>query len=404
MSGPKTYPSAVAQLSANDRAPGKRLKHDGPHMHGIKRIWKRLPSQVQQAILKACCTLLSTRRDGHTRGDGPVYVVGSLCSATGIGQGARLYLENLRGPGRQACGVDATSAMLQQAVLPPNTVADGLTLSDLPSRTGGGTVVLHANPPLFQMVLLRMNKNFLRGKRLVAYWAWELECLPDIYLDALPYVDAVEVPSEFTANAFRRVTDKDVRVVPHKLPEPVRRKTDFCTDGVMRCLYVFDMASSCERKNPWAAIAAFAAAFPDGMGAALTLKASQRQAAPQTYQRLLALAEATPGVTLVTGDLSASALDDLYLSHDVYLSTHRSEGYGLTIHEAMLRGLHVAATGWSANMEFMKGPLAHPLPYTLVPVPAGQMPACREAVRWAEVDIQGAAEVLRGLRTTLCRG
>ncbi|HEU6436921.1 MAG TPA: hypothetical protein VE028_05680 [Nitratidesulfovibrio sp.] len=252
------------------------------------------------------------------------------------------------------------------------------------------------------MVLLRMNRKFLHGKRLVAYWAWELECLPQIYLDALDHVDAIEVPSEFTANAFRRVTDKEVRVVPHKLPEPVRRKTGFCAGGVMRCLYVFDMASSCERKNPWAAIAAFAAAFPDGQGASLTLKASQHQATPHIYKRLRALADATPGVTLLTDNLTASALDALYLNHDVYLSTHRSEGYGLTIHEAMLRGLHVAATGWSANMEFMKGPLAHPLPYTLVPVPAGQMPACREAVRWAEVDTRGAAEVLRALRTELC--
>ncbi|MBZ2170888.1 glycosyltransferase [Nitratidesulfovibrio sp. SRB-5] len=371
-------------------------------MHGLKRIWKNLPPQAQSRILKTCCSLLATRRDGHTHGDDPVYVVGSLRSATGIGEGARLYLQSARDAGRQACGVDATSAMLQQAVLPPEGIADCLELSDLATHIGGGTVVIHANPPLFHMVLLRMNRKFLRNKRLVAYWAWELECLPQIYLDALDHVDAVEVPSEFTANAFRRVTDKEVRVVPHKLPEPVLRKAGFCADGVMRCLYVFDMASSCERKNPWAAIAAFAAAFPNGRGASLTLKTSQHQAAPHTYRRLLALADATPGVTLMTENLTAGGLDELYLHHDVYLSTHRSEGYGLTIHEAMLRGLHVAATGWSANMEFMKGPLAHPLPFTLVPVPAGQMPACGKAVRWAEVDTQGAAEVLKALQKTLC--
>jgi hypothetical protein len=47
--------------------------------------------------------------------------------------------------------------------------------------------------------------------------------------------------------------------------------------------------------------------------------------------------------------------DSYALMHacDCYVSLHRSEGFGLTMAEAMLMGKPVIATGYSANMDFM---------------------------------------------------
>ena len=104
----------------------------------------------------------------------------------------------------------------------------------------------------------------------------------------------------------------------------------------------------------------------------------------------------------MTETLDAAGMEELYLAHDVYLSLHRSEGYGLTIREALAYGLHVVATGWSGNMDFMVGERAHAVGYRLVPV-ALKRGACRApGARWAEPDVGEAAGIVRrvGLELT----
>jgi len=83
----------------------------------------------------------------------------------------------------------------------------------------------------------------------------------------------------------------------------------------------------------------------------------------------------------------------------VYLSLHRSEGYGLTIREAMLHNLYIVATGWSGNMDFMEGERVFPAPYTLVPVSKADG-VFGDVVnpRWAEANIEATVLILRELK------
>ena len=60
-------------------------------------------------------------------------------------------------------------------------------------------MVIHANPPQFQLVVCRLGKKILKDKHLVAYWAWELESIPKIWKHALNFVDEIVVPSAFLA-------------------------------------------------------------------------------------------------------------------------------------------------------------------------------------------------------------
>ncbi len=159
------------------------------------------------------------------------------------------------------------------------------------------------------------------------------------------------------------------------------------------------ITSGISRKNPEAAIRAFKLAFPHG-GAMLTLKVSGAASAPRELERLRRLC-ADPAIHILTKTLSHEELDNLYWQHDVYLSLHRSEGYGLTIREAMLRGLHVVATGWSGNMDFMTGSLAHAVPFQMVPIHESKGPLKGLKGRWAEPDADAAAMVLRELAMTL---
>ena len=83
---------------------------------------------------------------------------------------------------------------------------------------------------------------------------------------------------------------------------------------------------------------------------------------------------------------------------DCYVSLHRSEGFGLTIAEAMAFGKPAIATGYSGNLAFMDEETSYLVPYSLTtleeavgPYPAGTV--------WADPDLQEAARHdARGVR------
>ena len=109
--------------------------------------------------------------------------------------------------------VDITATMLQQRDFTP--AEEPLDPEQILNTRGRGTVVIHANPPQFQLALCKLGKDFLRGKRLIGYWAWELETIPDIWRQALQYVDEVEISSSFGSDGSARPYEqKDQRCSP----------------------------------------------------------------------------------------------------------------------------------------------------------------------------------------------
>lgn len=359
----------------------------------FKKCWKFLPQSVQLLFINVLC-LLRARRRLAIEGTSTMFVLGAFCSSSGLAQGARLYANQKEKNGFCVIRVDITDVMGQRTDFP---LSDGvLSLEQMFSLQDGGTVIIHANPPQYQLVICKIGKKFLANKRIVGYWAWELETIPEIWKQALDYVDAVEVPSTFVRAALRKQTKKEISVVPHKIPIPIRRKESYAEDGIIRCLYCFDLGSSFERKNPLAVLQAFMLAFNPG-DAELTFKVSGSREHNETFEYLQNICSKISGVKIINDILSSEELNELYLHHDIYLSLHRSEGYGLTIREAMLHGLYVVATGWSGNMDFMAGSLAYPVPYILVPVHMRSGPCKGLKARWAEADIHAAAKILRRL-------
>ena len=363
----------------------------------LKRCWKASPQSLHYLLLGGLCLLRAQKR--VTAADAaPLFVCGAFRNSSGLAQSARLYAQRQQRMGADVLLVDITATMLQQRDFTP--AEEPLDPEQILNTRGRGTVVIHANPPQFQLALCKLGKDFLRGKRLIGYWAWELETIPDIWRQALQYVDEVETPSSFVQRALQGHTDKKISVVPHDVPQPAGRKTAYAKDGVLRCLYIFDAGSSFERKNPLAALKAFELAFAPGE-AELTFKVSNYQADNRAFAVFQGACARVPGVRILAETFSHAALEELYLRHDVYLSLHRSEGYGLTIREAMLYGLHVVATGWSGNMDFMTGALAHPVSYRLVPVNMTSGSYKGLKATWAEADVREAAGILQELRRRL---
>lgn len=64
--------------------------------------------------------------------------------------------------------------------------------------------------------------------------------------------------------------------------------------------------------------------------------------------------EKLPKIMLIPSMLTKEKLDILYNSSDVYVSTTRGEGFGLTLAEASLRGLPVIATDKGGHIDFLE--------------------------------------------------
>ncbi len=79
---------------------------------------------------------------------------------------------------------------------------------------------------------------------------------------------------------------------------------------------------------------------------------------------------------------------------DCYVSLHRSEGFGLTMAEAMALGKPVIATGYSGNLDFMDSSTAYLVGHGLVEVGPGVDIYPADGV-WAEPDLDHAAELMR---------
>ncbi|MGA3399567.1 MAG: glycosyltransferase [Acetobacteraceae bacterium] len=360
----------------------------------LHRLWRLLPPRQRRRLVTAATALVAPgidRRPPPARAG--VAVAGELSRASGLGENARLMLLGLQHLGVPHWPIDV-------APLLPGASAD------LPVAAGGepppgAPLVLHVNPPLLPLVLLRLRRGLARGRRVIGYWSWELPTAPPDWRVGARFVHEVWVLTPFVAAALEPLLPGKVRVVPPPMaiapPRPSaldRAAFGLPTDAVV-VLVMFNLASSFERKNPLAAIAAFRAAFGDRADRRLLLKIGNRSHFPEDFARLAAAAAAAPNIRLETRTLPTADLHALVAACDIVLSLHRSEGFGLVPAEAMLLGKPVIATGWSGNMAFMDATSAALVGYRLVP--AEDPRHVYEGASWAEPDQADAVAHLRRL-------
>ena len=267
--------------------------------------------------------------------------------------------------------------------------------------TPPGEFRLHRYTHVVEMFRSPLPRELVERRARIAFWEGEHGIL-----DVWPFLagsDPVIAMSDFNAEYFRR----EFKAPVYKILYPLRRvdvsfpprvdvrRMHGIGDEDFMVLFTFDFGSY-RRKNPIAAMRAFAAALADAPDAKLVFKTMGAKAHRPEMEELLreaALLGIRDKFLHISEYLPHADLYGLTASCDVYLSLHRGEGFGIGMAEAMLMGKPVVATDWSANTEFCRPGSSFPVRYRLVPVrPGDYFASMRE---WAEADVGDAARHLR---------
>lgn len=366
--------------------------------HPMHRLWRSLPANQRRLWLARMSAVLAPKPDrvAPSSCDG-VIVAGEIQRASGLGESARIMQRAFE-------TLDVPAWSLQAGLAVPGeggAVASPAPVSERGSR--GAALLLHVNAPVLPAALLQLPRRIVRGRRVIGYWAWELEAVPPSWRPGCGCVHEVWAPSRFTARALESLMPGRVRVVPLPLalspPKPARLdRTAFgLPEDAVMVLVSFSLASAFERKNPLAAVQAFRKAFGNRSDRILVLKIGHGGHFATDMQRLRDAVAGCDNIRVETRMLPVAETHALTRIADIVLSLHRSEGFGLVPAEAMMLGRAVVSTDWSATAEFLDASCGVPVGYRLVTAhdPRGIFEA--PGAVWADADIDEAAQALHAL-------
>ncbi len=323
-------------------------------------------------------------------------VVGFMTADLGIGESAR-------GMVRAADAAQLPTALIDLKLNVKTSRGDRSYAERLVADPDQPVSVFHLDPPAARDIDHHHGKRFRAGRYNIGYWAWELPEFPDAWVTYCEYFDEIWCPSDFVREAIAMQSPVPVLTMPHAITvtppsesiNQLRARFDLPPDRLL-FLFLYDLNSYSPRKNPTAVIEAFRRSGLAAEGAALVIKT---HGAKGNEADLAALRDAVSDMAetrLIAETLSRADLTALESACDVFVSLHRSEGFGFAVAECMALGKPVIATDWSATAEFLNATNGCPVRSQLIELEQNVGPYAK-GQRWAEPDVAHAAAEMRRL-------
>ena len=318
-----------------------------------------------------------------------VNVAGFFTAELGVGEAARLLIAGL-----DAVGIPTLP--VQGHLLPPSRQGVEFAFAG-PDEAAYPVNLICINGDGIPVFAREAGRSFFEGRYTIAAWWWEVG-EPRGWETAFEYIDEVWVTSQHVHDLIAPMSPVPVvkMTMPLLMPDVAaasRSGLGLPEEGFL-FLFVHDYHSVAARKNPVAPIEAFKRAFPPGSGAKLTIKSINASKLPNEHARVVLAASDHPDIMLIDGYISAEEKNAMIAGCDCYISLHRSEGFGLTVAEAMLLGKPVIATRYGGTLEFTNDHNSYLVDWKPVTVgdKAGVYPA---DATWAEPDLDQAAALMR---------
>jgi hypothetical protein len=323
-----------------------------------------------------------------------VRLTGYLGHTLGLGAAARGYVQAL---GAAGVAVGTVSVPLHHLALPVKLAAEYGThrFEDLLHDGRHGFEIVAVNADELPDFVERLGEGYFQGPR-IGIWGWETNAIPARWQRAFSLVDEIWVYSRFMAENIGAVAPVPVIALPPpvKAPDESAEPLRLGVPEGFLFLFVFDYLSTIQRKNPVGLIEAFKRAFAPGEGPRLLIKTINGPLRPLAEEEVLWAAHERSDIHLVDRSLSGAELAGLMAACDCYVSLHRSEGFGLTLAEAMSIGKPAIGTGYSGNVDFMNAENSYLVDYTITRVG----PECEiypPEGEWAQPSVEHAAELMR---------
>ncbi|MGZ7040020.1 MAG: glycosyltransferase family 4 protein, partial [Thermoanaerobaculia bacterium] len=314
---------------------------------------------------------------------------GYVFAESGTGQIGRALVAAVKAAGIPFAVIPFTSTINRQEN-PFSDYGSGAPVYD--------TNLICVNADQVPVFVEQMGSRILHGRYNIGVWAWEVEEFPEAMARNASLLDEVWGISHFAAAAIaRKVTDIPVRAfpLPVAIPEPIARtRAELALPDGFLFYFCFDFESVSERKNPLAVINAFKRAFPNPGEASLYIKTVNGHRRVTELERLRAAASPRSDIVFADGYRSAEEQTAIMSACDVYVSLHRSEGFGLTLAEAMALGKPVIGTAYSSTAEFMTSSNSYLVPVEMVAIGERNAPYPANG-QWASPDIDAAARFMR---------
>ncbi|MBL8027029.1 MAG: glycosyltransferase family 4 protein, partial [Fibrobacteres bacterium] len=270
--------------------------------------------------------------------------------------------------------------------------------------------IFHMNPPEYRIFMRHFPHMFrFRDRINVCVPFWELNRIPQSWVQPLELMDVVLAPTEFIKHAVASsVSDVSIRKLTSAAYLPEFEKTTRDKYGInndsVAFVTSFDVTSEAARKNPWAAIQAFNESFSqkDNVNLIIKINGQNYDGFEKVRDQLNELKTRNKKIILIDAKMSYPEVISLYACCDVFVSLHRGEGLGLGLMEAMLLGKPVIGTAYSGNMDFMDDSNSCLVNYKLIQIPEKNVnhyskEALGTTLFWADPDLNEASAWMKRL-------
>ncbi|MFT5979063.1 MAG: glycosyltransferase involved in cell wall biosynthesis [Ilumatobacter sp.] len=385
------------------------------HGAGTLLLWRSIDLVAGPADASSAAVSTSdSGRDRHTARDiardraaaAPTLVegvnlLGYHRAASGLGVAVRRIHAGLVAAG---VPVSLYNVELTDSPLSGTGAGDGIEACGRPLRRTTIAVVTAPELP----AALVATPQLRTADRVIGYWFWEVDHVPDGHAIAFDLVDEIWAPTTFVADAYRRAPNGPA--VAHQPMYLARPYLDPDTHRAWRqrlapndefvFVVALDLFSIVERKNPFGAIDAFAAAFGSTDAnvrlVIKTLNGDKRTASLGRITRHVANSGMSERIEVLDEFLSDSDMAAMVAAADCLVSLHRGEGLGLHLADAMWLHTAVLASRYSGNLDFMDSESAALIDVVMIAVENGEG-AYPDGLQWADPDIGDAAAWMRRL-------